>query len=273
MSATDRAMRSGEACGGVDPAQPQRRVRQRARAETRAANAHKPLADAGERVAEEHRARGRVPHAGQRWRERRVEQDESRHQLGMCRLAKIETMPPIEFPTRTAGSPTTSRRNAASRVTLADTVLSRSPPRVSPNPARSSAYTRPCRRSCGPSSTQFRCEPPSPCTRTSGVCGPSPCGRRSRRSAPDRRARRGGPARRVWHHPPSAPSSETAGPRAGHAPAIGRRRLRCAATTRQRLPAGDSRQGGCGPGTRSGTYGPMPPAHSRAGWASRQEAS
>ena len=46
---------------------------------------------------------------------------------GWAAASSNDTIPPIELPTTTAGSPTTSRRKALSSVTLAVTVLSRSP--------------------------------------------------------------------------------------------------------------------------------------------------
>lgn len=81
---------------------------------------------------------------------------------GLAWVEIAETIPPIELPNRTAGSPTTVSRKRFRSAALASTPVCRPRAEVSPNPARSSAYTRVRAASVGATRTQFRCEPPRP---------------------------------------------------------------------------------------------------------------
>ena len=90
---------------------------------------------------------------------------------GRCDACRIEMRPPIEFPTRIAGTPATSVRKRCSNRWLACTDVERDPPRVCPNPARSSATTRQLAARTGATAAQFSADPPNPWTHTSR--GPS----------------------------------------------------------------------------------------------------
>ena len=77
-------------------------------------------------------------------------------------MARIEIIPPIEFPTSTTGSPTTSRTNRTSSAAFACTVVARPAGSVPPNPGRSSVHTVPARGEAGRDQAPVQVRPAQP---------------------------------------------------------------------------------------------------------------
>ena len=90
---------------------------------------------------------------------------------GRRSASRSATIPPIELPTSTTGRPSTRWMKRLSRAALWWTEVDLPSDGLRPKPARSRATTRRPRASSGPMPTQLRCEPPSPCTSTTGWWG------------------------------------------------------------------------------------------------------
>ena len=87
---------------------------------------------------------------------------------GLAADSRIVMAPPIELPIKMTGPPRVSLMKRSSTFVLASMVVLLPAAGENPNPGRSMAITL-LRSASGPAIlTQFRCEPPNPCTMTMG---------------------------------------------------------------------------------------------------------